>query len=304
MIPFSHLRCILITGLLPWLCAALACEVKQDDPSGPEVWEAYNIIDGHAHIGSFQGFDLRTETLLDNLRRYHIDLALISNINGAHLPGTTRDLDEVAANEKTRETVEQYPNLLRALAWARPTDANGSPENLEPYLRDHGFVGVKLHPEMNQFPADSAVVDGYLALCAQYGVPAVFHCGAPGSNSAPEKIYAAAKRHPDVPVVLYHMGFFGSHDEAIATVKAAMDAGDARLYLGTAQADPQAVLKAVQELGAGRVLFGTDATYYGEEHYRQYEEMIALLKKNLTPEDFSRVVRENALQLFDLVDED
>lgn len=269
-------------------------------PSDTTRLGALQIIDAHAHIGSFRGYELSTENLLANLNRFGIRLALISNIDGAHLPGKTLDLDERTANQITLETVRKYPDKLRGLAWARPTDPNGSPANLEPYLREHGFVGVKLHPDMNQFPADSACVDGYLALCAKYKVPAVFHSDVTGSNSGPEKIYAAAKRHPTVRVVLYHMGFLGPHNDAIAVVKEAWEKKDAQLYLETSQADPEAVLLAIKTVGAERVLFGTDATYYGKEHYERYIEMIEKLQNNLSAEDFAKVVRENAKRLFKL----
>lgn len=269
-------------------------------PAATAAWSALNLIDVHAHIGSFRGYDLRTENLIDNIKRFGIHLALISNIDGAHLPGKTLDLDERTANQITLETVRQYPEQLRGLAWSRPTDPQGSPANLEPFLRDHGFLGVKLHPDMNQFPADSTCVDGYLALCAKYKVPAVFHSDATGSNSGPEKIYAAAKRHPTVAVVLYHMGFLGPHNDAIAIVKESLAKKDAQLYLETSQADPQAVLLAIKTLGPERVLFGTDATYYGEQHYDKYIPMIELLQKELRAEDFAKVTRENAKRLFKL----
>lgn len=263
-------------------------------------WSEYNIIDIHAHIGSFRGFDLSKETLLSNLQRFNIRLALISNIDGAHLPGTTLDLDEESANKTTLETVQKYPGLFRALAWARPTDSDGSPSNIEPYLRDHGFVGVKLHPEMNQFGADDSIVDGYFELCAKYDVPAVFHCGTMGSNSAPDKIYRVAKRHPTVAVIFYHMGFGGAYLKAIATVKESIEKKDANLYLGTAQADPQFVLAAIKELGSDRVLFGTDATYYGKNHYENYTELVKLLRENLSESDFAKVMNGNAIKLFRL----
>ena len=264
------------------------------------VWAGLNIVDVHGHIGSFRGYDLRTETLLDNIDRFGVTLVLISNIDAAHLPGKTLDLDEVTANRVTLATVRQYPDKLRGLAWTRPTDPQGSPQNVEPFLRDHGFAGLKFHPEMNQFPADSSCVDGYLALCEKYRVPAVFHCGASGSESAPERIYAAGRRHPSVPIVLYHMGFLGPHDQAIAAVKEALDNGDAQLYLETSQADPEAVCQAVALAGADRVLFGTDATYYGSQHYEKYVAMIERLQKDLPASDFAKVVRENARKLFGL----
>lgn len=269
-------------------------------PSDSTRWGALKIIDVHAHIGSFRGYNLSTENLIANLDRFGVALALISNIDGAHLPGKTLDLDEQTANRITLETVRKYSNKLRGLAWSRPTDPKGSPAHLEPFLRDHGFVGVKLHPDMNQFPADSACVDGYLALCAKYKVPAVFHSDATGSNSGPEKIYAAARRHPRVAIVLYHMGFLGPHNDAIAIVKESLAKKDAQLYLETSQADPQAVLLAIKILGAERVLFGTDATYYGEQHYEKYIAMIELLQKELSAEDFAKVTRENAKRLFKL----
>jgi hypothetical protein len=261
-------------------------------------WKDYSIIDIHAHIGSFKGYDLRTETLLDNLTRHHIHLALISNIDGAALPDKTLDLDEVTANRITLQTVRANPALLRGLAWARPLD--GSPQNLEPFLRDHGFVGVKLHPEMNHFPADDPRVDGYLELCARYDVPAVFHSDQPGSNAAPDKIYAAARRHPTVPIILYHMVFGGPHDAAVDVAKQALQKKDATLFLETSQADPTAALKAVGELGSARVLFGSDATYYGVEHYKNYIAFVETLHKELSEEDFAKVMHENAERLFKL----
>jgi predicted TIM-barrel fold metal-dependent hydrolase len=264
------------------------------------VWADLNIIDIHGHLGSFLGYDLRTETLITNIDRFGLRLVLVSNIDGAHLPGKTLDLDEVTANRVTMETVKKYPDKLRGLVWTRPTDPEGSPLKVEPFLRDHGFVGVKLHPEMNQFPADSACVDGYLELCEKYRVPAVFHCGATGSESGPEKIYTAARRHPAVPVILYHMGFLGPHEDAIAVAKEASNRKDADLYLEISQAEPAAVLQAISALGAGRVLFGTDATYYGREHYEKYSVMVEQLQKNLKKEDFAKVMRENAIRLFRL----
>jgi hypothetical protein len=261
-------------------------------------WKDYSIIDVHAHIGSFAGYDLRTETLLDNLNRYNIRLALISNIDGAALPGKTLNLDEVTANKITLETVKANSTILRGLVWARPLD--GSPKNLEPFLRDHGFVGVKLHPEMNHFAADDSCVDGYLELCERHNVPAVFHSDQPGSNAAPEKIYAVARRHPTVPIILYHMVFFGPHESAISAVKEALQRKDANLFLETSQADPKAVIKAVKELGSERVLFGSDATYYGADHYKSYMALVEALRNELSSEDFANAMYRNAERLFRL----
>src|ERR1051326_3763088 len=52
-------------------------------------WAEYRIIDIHAHIGNFREYDLSLPTLLHNVESYGIRLALVSNIDGAELPGIT-----------------------------------------------------------------------------------------------------------------------------------------------------------------------------------------------------------------------
>lgn len=286
--------------------------VEQNVPTSPDqtassgVWGSYGMIDIHAHIGTFRGYDLSTPTLMSNVQKYGIQLALISNIDGANLEGTTRNLREQQANQATVDVVRAYPKQLRGLAWTRPND--GNPQNIEPFLKltitpngkDRIFVGMKFHPEMNQFPADSIKLDAYMKLCETYKVAAVFHNGGPDTNSSPERIYKLAQRFPTVSVVLYHSGFGGTHQASIQIVKQSIQNKDAQLFLETAQADPQAVLQAVRDVGSHRIMFGTDATYYGAHHYDSYKPMIELLRKHLSDADFFRIVRDNAKQVFAL----
>jgi uncharacterized protein len=282
------------------------CLFKQAEHASSQSTAQFNlaadrVIDVHGHIGSYKGYDLDTTTLLSNIARYGVRLVLVSNIDGADLPGTTRNLDETAANQATVEIVRQNKDKLRGLVWTRPED--GAPAKIEPFLKDNKeriFVGMKIHPDMNHFPADDARVDGYLRLCAKYKLPAVFHSGKRNTDSDPTKIYAAARRHPRVPVILYHMGFGRDHAHAIAVAKEALTKKDAQLYVETAQAEPEAVLDAIKQLGADRVLFGTDATYYGKEHYARYEKLVALLKEKLAAKDYAKVMRGNAERLFKL----
>ncbi len=281
--------------------------VQEAPPSGNAgVWSAFQVIDVHAHIGTFRGYDLSAPTLMKNIQKFGVVLALISNIDGANLIGTTLNLDEQKANQATVDTVKAYPKQLRGIAWTRPND--GSLKKIEPFLKmklttgtkGRIFVAMKFHPEMNQFAADSSKIDGYMKLCEKYKLVAVFHNGGPGSNSSPERIYKAAQRFPKVPVVLYHMGFGGQHQASIDVVKQAIQKKNALLYLGTAQADPKAVVKAVKELGSPYVMFGTDATYFGMNHYDRYKPMVELLQKELSAADFANVMRRNAKRVFAL----
>lgn len=263
------------------------------------------MIDIHGHIGQFRDFDLSLQTLLENIERWRVKCVLVSNIDGAELPGITGNLDEAAANSATEEAVRAHPDCLRGLLWARPED--GHPANLEPFvdkkLSDSDqsvFVGVKFHPEFNRFEADSANVDPYLDFCERHQLPAVFHCGFPDSNSSPQRIYAIARRHPKVAVVLYHMGMGSDHSSAIDVVAESIAKSDAQLYLETAQSDENAVFKAIERVGAERVLFGTDATYFGKYHYEEYASLVKALHDKLPESQFHAIMHDNAKKLFRL----
>lgn len=263
-----------------------------------------DIIDIHAHIGNFRGYDLSLQNLLQNIQRYGIKLALISNIEAAQLSGITPNKSESEANQETVDAVRKNSEILRGLVWVRPND--GSPQVIEKFLNQKlpdgspVFVGMKFHPEMNHFKADDESVDAYLDLCAKYQIPAVFHSGRSPSNSSPERIYDIAKRHPQVSIVLYHMGAFGPHESAIRIAEQALKHQDAKLYLETSQVDPDSVLMAVRSVGSDHVLFGTDACYYGKDHYASYEKLIEVLKRGLTKEDAEKVLNGNAERLFKL----
>lgn len=279
---------------------ALLTLLAAGQPQTAGKWKGLGIIDVHAHTGSFRGYDIGPDALLQNLLQYGISMALVSNIDGSDIP-QTRNLGELEANEATAALVRAHTDLMRGLLWARPKD--GSPQNLARFLEgpDRGlFVGIKFHPEFNHFQADDPHVDPYMKLCEKYRVAAVFHSGRDGSNSSPASIYAVARRHPSVPIVLYHSGFFTMHASAVSVVKDSIRKHDARLYLETAQVRPVDAVRMIREIGADHVLFGTDATYYGADHYEAYEEMIRLLQQNLSPEDFRKVVNGNARSIFSL----
>lgn len=267
-------------------------------------------IDCHAHVGAFEGYDLTEETLLHELAEGEVALALVSNIDGAEVPGKTRGLDESAANRAASHAVRRHPDRLRGLLWGRPD--RGDARSLVPFFRERlrgnvggawtrrVFVGIKLHPEMNGFPADDPRVDPYMVLARDHDVPVVVHCDGTVDEASSTRIHALARRHPEVSVVLYHMGFGGPYEPSIREVEEALRTGDADLYLETAQAPVEAVLDALRRVGAARVLFGTDATYFGRGHYERYQALRAALAGSLDPDDLDRVMGGNARDLFRL----
>lgn len=270
----------------------------------------YETIDCHAHVGWFEGYDLSEHTLLSEMDRGGVALALVSNVDGAEVTGRTLGLDEGETNRRAAEIVRRHPKRLRGLLWARP--GTGSAAALEPFLEERlepdpegswtrrVFVGIKLHPEMNAFDADAPAVDPYMELAAHHDLAVVVHCDGAADEASASRIYRLAKRHPAVPVVLYHMGFGGPYEPALESATAALERGDALLYLETSQTPVEVVLEAVQRVGPERVLFGTDATYFGSGHYDRYTAVRAALAGTLPPASLCRILSSNARRLFHL----
>src|SRR5262249_4368942 len=76
-------------------------------------------------------------------------------------------------------------------------------------------------------------------------------------------------------------------------------------YLETAQVTRGSdVIRALKQVGADHILFGTDATYYGRNHYSKYAAMLKELKQVATPEQFQKIIHDNAAKLFRLPGED
>lgn len=288
--------------------------------SGPKVQML--TIDIHAHIGSFAGYDLSEATLLSEVAAQGVDLALVSNIDGAAVPGKTRDLPEEVANAATVRFVRSYPDRFRGLLWGRPD--RGDATALEPFtlLRipesparpahpsppgaggarwtSRLFVGLKLHPEMNRVPADDPALDPYLALADRHRLPVVVHCDGSVEEASAPRFLALGRRHPRVPIVLYHTGFGGPHEPAMEVVEEALADGSADLWLETSQLPPAVALEAVERVGAERVLFGTDATFFGAGHYARYGPLLEALESGLPEEAVARILHGNALDLFRL----
>jgi len=303
------------TGRHAWaLLVLLAAGCSPSAPhTDPPDWRDLNVVDIHAHLGTYGTFDLRLKTLLGYIERSGVRLALVSNLDGSAAQPTRR-LGSSAANQVTLETVRLHPGRLRGLLWANPAGATAA--ELEPFVAatidgdpagERAFVGLKLHPDFDRFLADDRRVDPFLELCRRHQLVAVFHAGPPGSPSAPDRIAAAARRHPTVPVVLYHMGADGfdggsgdGQKAAIAVVEKSLADGDANLYLETSQTAAKWIVEAVRRVGEDRVLFGTDATYYGADHFATYAPVVSRLRRELSAPALAAVMGGNARRLFRL----
>ncbi len=193
-----------------------------------------------------------------------------------------------AANDEVARAAAAHPARLIPFCTAFP---NQSPEGAAAEIRrclDAGFQGVKFHPWLQSFPANSAYLYPVLELCGERRVPVIFHTGTP-PYSQPFQVAEQARRFPGVPFIIGHFGKIMFLD----AVRAAELYPN--IYLETSGAQVCDLQFALERIGPGRILFGTDLPIGGAPSARWNTVKIA----SAVPDESARraIMGENAVRL-------
>jgi predicted TIM-barrel fold metal-dependent hydrolase len=299
------------------------------------------MIDSHAHVGFFYSNPLEGKMenyTLDNLsdvvslkNNPDLEKILVSNLScisnkNAGQKGSEAFLDEYTGNKQLLQDCKKYHHFL-PLAVAQPNPNSKNAINLRKLLSEFPteFYGIKLHPDYLNLDAHHPAYDAHLKLAEQYKLPVVIHT-APGPSS-PEKIYELGRRHPKVPIVLYHMNLAPGmaiselsdsekklrglektpyqycwqvrenwNREGIDVVEKALLKKDANLFIEVSWTKSSTVVEAIKRLGADRVIWGSDAPFLETKNDGSqvpYNERLQDVKQaihNVFGEDASQII--------------
>jgi predicted TIM-barrel fold metal-dependent hydrolase len=211
------------------------------------------------------------------------------------------DLRVKLSFELPYEVCAKYPDRFSGLAGVDPTRGIQQLKDLDHAVNELGFVGAHFYPHWFGLPPDHARVYPVYARCEELGIPIMMQIGH-------NLVYSKERRLPSVgrPICLDQVAIdfptlklLGIHigvpwtDEAIS-----MAWKHENIYLaGDAYAPkhwPKAFVHYANTYGSHKVLFGTDWPVIDPE--RAVDEVKALA---LRPESHARLMRENALAVFD-----
>jgi predicted TIM-barrel fold metal-dependent hydrolase len=185
--------------------------------------------------------------------------------------------------------VESIPEAY-ALVWGNPR-LPGYLEEVERFLDHPKFLGLKLHPLIDGYHPNEPGVHPMMALLEDRGgLPVLVHCGHP-IFTLPWSIEELAVAHPDVRVILGHMG----HGNVVY-INASIDvaARNPNVYLETSGMPMHTKIKeAVDRIGPERVLYGSDVPFH-----HPAVEILRVQVSGLEPEHLEQVLRTNARALF------
>ena len=204
------------------------------------------IVDAHCHLADEGDKRQSVHELLRHMDRHGVDVAVLC-------PGDR----EIAVrndqgNRRIAEAVRSHPDRFVGMAVANPWRGHEALAILG-RARSDGLRGLKLHPPLQGFHLSDELADPLVGWCAEAGWPVYCHTGTP-INSEPLQLTELARRHASVRFIMGHMGW---SDFAYDMVNAASMADN--ILLETSHAVCGMVAAAIEALGPGRVVFGSDA---------------------------------------------
>jgi predicted TIM-barrel fold metal-dependent hydrolase len=224
------------------------------------------------------------EDIIAGMDRCQIDLAFLSSLSGLVRTDTHED------NLYVRDLIRQNPDRFRGLAVVTPYAGRSAAEELEICLRDHGFLGLKLHPWIQGYYGGADFLAPLIEVCQSHSAPVLFHTGTPPYAQA-YHIWIQARKFPRVTFVLAHLGLNYQWRDAIEVGKICSNT----LFDTSGISYTFAIKRAVDELGPERVLFGSDNPFLYPDTELQKIMTLGLDKKAL-----QLMLCENARRVFRL----
>jgi predicted TIM-barrel fold metal-dependent hydrolase len=211
------------------------------------------IIDSHMHLGEWP-FPMPTvsaDQMVVHMKRQGIGRAIVSSVLGiTHYP-----------RQGNRELAAQIADRAELFGYvaASVNHYAESREELDHHLKNPKFVGVKIeiHPIYCLQKLSSYDGQALMRIIADYGRPVLVHTHTSPLES-PWNVVPVAKAHSHLPIIMAHMGGDAWWDG----IAAAREADNIYLDPCGTCIDSDKIGIAVHELGAERLLFGSDYTLF------------------------------------------
>ena len=213
------------------------------------------IVDCHVHLShAYETVAGCVDALLSCADKFGIDKLCMCLGFGREQDPTPEQLQ--AHNEQVAEALALAPERLIGFVYLSPAHVDVSLGELEKYAANGPMRGVKLWVARR---CSDPCVDPIVERAAELGLPILQHTwlkatGNYPNESTPDDMAALAERCPEAKLIFGHTG--GDWEYGVMAVR-----GCPNVYADLSGGAPTAGVTelAVAELGAERVLFGSDA---------------------------------------------
>jgi uncharacterized protein len=246
-------RRIFLKGLAASLAVARAQPSRNAEA---EPGHRFRIWDDHCHLGSVPGNtpEERMTALVRWADRLGIERLLLSQGYCSQLHPTPDQFRQ--ENDRVMRAVRRFPDRAYGSVYLSPAYPDFSVEEFNRCARDGPMVSIG-EVEADR-PCSVPEMDRIVECAASMKMPVLQHTwlkigGNEPGESTPYDVVAIARRHPDVQFVCVHTG--GDWERGIRIIRATKN-----VSAEIAGSNPTSgfVEMAVRELGAERVIYGSD----------------------------------------------
>ena len=242
------------------------------------------IVDSHIHLGKCRVFEaeIRQEELLKAMRENNIEKAIVQPFPGAP--------DAIEVHNQIARLSREHPGKIYGVVSMNPHVGE------EKYAREAircvkelGFVGLKLHTighAVNPLSEDGDLV---FRIAAKLNVPVQVHTGLGIPFASPSLCIPCARKYPNLPIIITHAGFAILTDEAYVVAKECDN-----VFIETSWSISDKIKWLVDELGADRVMFGSDSLTNIPVELAKYRAI------GLNEDQLERVLGKTAIKVFSL----
>ncbi|MEM2905639.1 MAG: amidohydrolase family protein [Candidatus Bathyarchaeia archaeon] len=202
-------------------------------------------IDHTAYIMDYFSRSYGPRELLADLDEAGFEKAVV-------MPGFAVDPDL----EAHAKALQPYRGRLLGAAWINPHLSRAA-EKLERAVKEWGFCELKIMPTSHYVPLFTDLTHPLMRKAEELRIPVTIHTGT--HHGLPLELTPLAEQFSNVPIIMEHMGYrhFEPDDGVLQAVQVAKR--HRNLYLDTTHVfNPHAIRYAVEQVGAERVIFGSE----------------------------------------------
>ena len=244
------------------------------------------IIDVHAHLGPY--FNMHVPARDPGRMIRIMDLCGIAK--AVLSPNMSWESDLVFANDLMRDAVASHPGRIYGACAVNGNYPELSGDELERCFEDAAVLMIKIHPAVSKCRLDDKRMNGIYEFASRRKLCILAHTWLDNDPFGNMDLFSGvAGDHPDIPWIMGHSGGpYGSR----RAVELALQVPNIYLDLTLSMCPARQVEFFVKEVGAERVLFGTDNPFLDP---RPQVGRVALA--DISPRDKVNIFGANARRL-------
>lgn len=187
---------------------------------------------------------------------------------------------------------DRYPDKVVPFAAIHPDMED--PDGFAWEMKERGFRGFKIHPDMQRFALDGKDAEPMMRAIAKTGLPVLTHCGdARYDFDGPVRALSLREKIPELKMIAAHFGGWLQWNEAVSLLPGSGITVD--LSSSLYKWPPERAIEVIRIFGAENILYGSDYPMWDPK-----EELCRFMNLPLTDEEKNLILWKNAADMFDL----